>query len=244
MSDDYNDNDCQDNQRLITRAEHAYQQIQSAIVRGEIAAGSKIIETDLAKTYGISRGPLREAIHRLEAQKLLERTAHVGTRVVCLSLAELNELYQIRANLESLACKLTAEKQDPAVIDELHDILRLHANDENLQQNTDYYPQSLDDDFHYCIIKNSGNTLLAKLLCDELYHLIKMHRIRFARTQGRPKQALEEHRQILSAIACGDGQLAQMLMQRHIMASYQNIREHFAKQSTQHHNQTNQQECL
>ena len=54
-----------------TLSEHVFRLIQAAIVKGEIAPGSKISEPELARTYGISRGPLREAIHRLEGQKLL-----------------------------------------------------------------------------------------------------------------------------------------------------------------------------
>ena len=67
-----------------TLAEHVFRRIQAAIVQGEIPPGSKISEPELARTYGISRGPLREAIHRLEGQKLLVRVPHVGARVVSL----------------------------------------------------------------------------------------------------------------------------------------------------------------
>lgn len=59
-----------------TLTENVFKQIQTAIVLGQIPAGSKISEPELARTYGISRGPLREAIHRLEGQRLVERTAH------------------------------------------------------------------------------------------------------------------------------------------------------------------------
>ena len=52
-----------------TLSENVFRRIQSAIVKGEIAPGSKISEPELARTYGISRGPLREAIHRLEGQR-------------------------------------------------------------------------------------------------------------------------------------------------------------------------------
>lgn len=95
-----------------TLTEHVFKQIQTAIVLGQIPAGSKISEPELARTYGISRGPLREAIHRLEGQRLVERTAHVGARVVSLSLQQFKELYQIRASLEGLACKLAAQHID------------------------------------------------------------------------------------------------------------------------------------
>lgn len=76
-----------------TLSENVFRRIQAAIVKGEIAPGSKISEPELARTYGISRGPLREAIHRLEGQRLLVRVPHVGARVVSLSHAELVELY-------------------------------------------------------------------------------------------------------------------------------------------------------
>ncbi len=82
-----------------TLSDHVMRQIQSAIVKGEIQPGSKISEPELARAYGISRGPLREALHRLEGQKLIVRVPHVGARVASLSRAELAELYQIRESL-------------------------------------------------------------------------------------------------------------------------------------------------
>lgn len=75
-----------------TLAERVFHQLQDAIVRGELAPGSKITEPGLSKTYGISRGPLREAMRRLEAHRLIERVPHVGARVVQLSMKELLEL--------------------------------------------------------------------------------------------------------------------------------------------------------
>ena len=67
-----------------TLAEQIFRKIQSAIVKGEIAPGSKISEPELARIHGVSRGPLREALHRLEGQKLLVRVPHAGARVVSL----------------------------------------------------------------------------------------------------------------------------------------------------------------
>lgn len=223
-------------QQSGTLSDHVYHQIQTAIVNGSIPAGSKISETELAKTYGISRGTLREAINRLEGQKLLQRTAHVGTRVVSLSLQQLIELYQIRANLEGLACRLAAEKNDKNMIIALKDILKLHAADEEFKAGKAYYFQEGQDDFHYCIIKSCGNATLEKMLCDELYHLIRMYRVQFSKTPNRAQRALNEHIRILEAITEGDGQLAEMLMQRHIMASCKNIQDyHMQMQGETHH---------
>ncbi|WP_122901121.1 GntR family transcriptional regulator [Acinetobacter sp. B51(2017)] len=208
----------------LTLTDQIFEKIQNAIICGDLPAGSKISEPELARIYGISRGPLREAIHRLEGQKLVERTAHVGARVVALSTQQLTELYQIRENLEGLACRLAAENIDKEQILALRAVLRLHSEDPNFKQGKGYYLQHGDDDFHYCIIRSCGNKILEKMLCYELYHLIRMYRIQFSNTPNRPHKALTEHLQIVDAIAEGDGELAELLMRRHIAASYINIK--------------------
>ena len=209
-----------------TLSEHVFRLIQAAIVKGEIAPGSKISEPELARTYGISRGPLREAIHRLEGQKLLVRVPHVGARVVSLSHAELIELYEIRESLEGMACRLAAERMTQQEIDELRRVLELHEQDAAFKAGVGYYQQEGDFDFHYRIIQGCGNRTLAKLLCDELYQLVRMYRIQFSATPNRPRQAFAEHHRILDAIAERDGELAELLMRRHIGASRRNMERH------------------
>ena len=206
-----------------TLAGQALKQLQSAIVKGDIAPGSKISEPELARAYGISRGPLREALHQLEGQKLLVRIPHVGARVVSLSRKELGELYHIRESLEGLACRLAAEHMSAAQVEALREVLREHERDEAFQAGRGYYQQEGDFDFHYRIVQASGNQMLIRLLCDELYQLARMYRIQHSTTPNRPAQAFTEHHRILDAIADGDGELAEMLMRRHIRTSRINI---------------------
>ncbi|WP_409271346.1 GntR family transcriptional regulator [Pseudomonas sp. KCJK9111] len=215
------------NEETETLSEHVFRRIQAAIVRGDIAPGSKISEPELARTYGISRGPLREAIHRLEGQRLLVRVPHVGARVVSLSHAELIELYEIRESLEGMACRLAAQRMGRADIDELRQVLETHERDAAFQAGVGYYQQEGDYDFHYRIIQGSGNQTLVKMLCGELYQLVRMYRIQFSATPNRPRQAFAEHHRILDAIAEGDGELAELLMRRHIAASKRNIERHY-----------------
>lgn len=210
-----------------TLSEQVFRSIQAAIVCGDIAPGSKISEPELARTYGISRGPLREAIHRLEGQRLLIRVPHVGARVVSLSHAELIELYEIRESLESMACRLAAHRMTLAEVDELRAVLDTHERDAAFQAGVGYYQQEGDYDFHYKIIQGSGNHMLVKLLTDELYQLVRMYRIQYSTTPNRPQQAFKEHHNILDAIAAGDGELAELLMRRHIAASRRNIERHY-----------------
>jgi DNA-binding GntR family transcriptional regulator len=202
-----------------TLSENVFRRIQAAIVNGEIAPGSKISEPELARTYGISRGPLREAIHRLEGQRLLVRIPHVGARVVSLNHAELIELYEIRESLEGMACRLAATRMSDAAF----------------QAGVGYYQQEGDFDFHYRIIQGSGNSTLVQMLCDDLYQLVRMYRIQFSATPNRPHQAFAEHHRILDAIAERDGELAELLMRRHIAASKRNIERHYLEPN---HNNT------
>lgn len=214
-----------------TLSENVFRRIQAAIIKGEIAPGSKISEPELARTYGISRGPLREAIHRLEGQRLLVRVPHVGARVVSLTHAELIELYDIRESLEGMACRLAAERMTVEDIDELRRVLDTHERDAAFQAGVGYYQQEGDFDFHYRIIQGSGNKTLTQMLCADLYQLVRMYRIQFSATPNRPRQAFAEHHRILDAIADRDGELAELLMRRHIGASRRNIERHYLEQA-------------
>ena len=221
-----------DAEQAETLSEHVFRRIQAAIVQGEIAPSSKISEPELARTYGISRGPLREAIHRLEGQRLLVRVPHVGARVVSLDPTELIELYEIRESLEGMACRLAAERMSQEAIDALRQVLDTHERDAAFQAGLGYYQQEGDFDFHYRIIQGSGNRTLAQMLCGELYQLVRMYRIQFSTTPNRPRQAFAEHHRILDAIADRDGELAELLMRRHIGASRRNIERHYGDTAT------------
>lgn len=214
-----------------TLSDHVLRQIQAAIVRGDLPPGSKISEPELARAYGISRGPLREALHRLEGQKLLVRVPHVGARVVSLSRQELGELYQIRESLEGLACRLAAQRMRPEEVEDLRAVLAEHERDAEFQSGRGYYQQEGDFDFHYRIVQGSGNSMLIRLLCDELYQLARLYRIQYSATPNRPAQAFAEHHRILDAIADGDAELAELLMRRHIRTSRLNIERHLPQET-------------
>lgn len=225
-------NKTQSTEMTGTRAEQVFLQLQAAIIRGELEPGSKVSEQELADTYGISRGPLREALNRLEGQKLLVRMPHVGARVVSLSLRELEELYDVRAQLEGMACRLAADNMSQADIDALYAVLKVHEQDPQFQAGKSYYEQDGDYDFHHRIIVASGNQTLKTMLCDELYQLVRMYRIRFSSAPKRPVQALQEHYRIVDALAAKDGELAELLMRRHIQASKQNMASHFKNEAS------------
>ena len=91
-----------------TKSENLTEYLIEAIVEGQIAPGSKISEPELAKRFEVSRGPLREALMRIEGLGLIERIPHVGARVIQFSSEKLVEFYAVREALEGMAARLAA----------------------------------------------------------------------------------------------------------------------------------------
>lgn len=198
--------------------------LREAIVTGRIAPGEKLNEPKLAEQFKVSRGPLREAIRRLVAMRLVHHVPHVGATVVTLELDDIIELYEVREALEGKAAALAAVNMNNKQINDLHDLLQVHR--EHYESNSGEYMQAEGDfDFHYQIIKGSGNALLTRQLCDELYHLIRMFRYQTSRFKARSNRALIEHEQLVYAIEQRDPQMAEMLMRRHIARAKDSIKQ-------------------
>jgi len=208
---------------VITLADRVCAQIVTAIVKGEIPSGQKISEPELARAYGISRGPLREAMRRLEGLRLIERKPNVGARVVKLSVKELVEIYHVREALEGMACRMAAMYMSDEEIANLRSLLDEHERSVQKLDGRSYFQKEGDLDFHYRIVQGSKNEKLLELLGSDLYHLVRMYRYQFSVSSSRPKRALKEHRQIVDAIEARDPELAELLMRRHISAARQNI---------------------
>jgi DNA-binding GntR family transcriptional regulator len=206
---------------VSTIADKICNKLQNAIVEGIIPAGSKISEPALASEYGISRGPLREALSRLEACYLIERKPNVGARVVTLTREHLVEIYLIRESLEGLAARLAAENMSDKDVNELDALLEEHKH--QIVQDQSYYQKEGDMDFHFRIVKGSNNSYLIDMFSNDLYHLIRLYRYQFGMVSKRVPRAFVEHGQIVDAIRQHDGELAQFLMSRHISNSRKNV---------------------
>ncbi len=216
-----------------TLAEQVFESLQEAIVLGEFLPGEKIRESELAKRFNTSRGPLRDALRRLEARRLVTNTPNSGARVVELSTQQLIELYQVREALEGMTCRLAASHMLDDEIQELSDLLDKHQQEIKQKDGAEYLRQEGDLDFHFRIAQGSKNELLRTALCEDHYQLMRLYRYKFSNRKGRPNKALSEHRMILEAIKERDGELAELLMRRHI----RNARKSFEKFINERENQ-------
>ena len=205
----------------LTIADSICNKLQTAIVEGIIPSGSKISEPALANQFGISRGPLREALSRLEACKLIERKPNVGARVISLTRQHLVEIYLIRESLEGLAARQAAKNMSDKELNEIDALLDKH--EQHIKQDQSYYQKEGEMDFHCRIIKGSQNNHLIEMYINDLYHLIRLYRYQFGMVSKRVPRAFVEHRQIVDAIRQHDGELAQFLMMRHIRSSRRTV---------------------
>ena len=197
--------------------------LRDAIITGEIAQGSKLSETKLAKELDVSRGPLREAIRRLEGMNLIQHKPQQGARVVTLNMDLILQIYDTREALESKACALAAVNMTSQEIDRLH--RQIDAQSKYMRDNSDsMIPAESDYAFHETIIRGSKSKIIERALLRELYNLLKMFRYQHAFARTSTTNALIEHRQIAYAIEQRDSELAEVTMRRHCIRARERIK--------------------
>ncbi|RBP52688.1 GntR family transcriptional regulator [Arenicella xantha] len=196
--------------------------LRDAIITGEIPQGAKLSETKLAKELDVSRGPLREAIRRLEGMNLIQHIPQQGARVVTLSMELVLQIYETREALESKAVALAALNMSSQEIDQLHRLI--DAQSKHMRENSGaFIPAESDYAFHETIIRGSKNKVIEAALLRELYNLIKMFRYQNEFARNSSTNSLIEHRQIVYAIELRDAQLAEVTMRRHIVHARERI---------------------
>ena len=214
-----------------TLARRTFDSIKADIIGGQLAQGTKIVESDLALKYGISRGPLREAIHRLEQIKLIVRVPHAGSRVVTLDTKMMEDIYTARESLEGMAARLAARLMPDAEIAALSTLLDQHEASISETEGKAYFQREGDIDFHFRIAVASRNQWILENLNGELYQLIRMCRHQSGQFPSRAQTALDQHRQIAAAIERRDEELAEILMRRHISGAWEIVKQILEEQN-------------
>jgi DNA-binding GntR family transcriptional regulator len=200
---------------ITSLAGEAFGKLVQAITSGEFEPGQKLSESALARQLGISRGPLREALGRLEG-RLVMRTPRLGVRVIDFKREDLEQLFLVREALEGMAARLAAERMTAEERQRLRDLLAHHASQPELAAGSAYYQRSRDEDFHFTIVRAARCERLEQMLLDELYFQLRLQRLRSSTRPGRAKQALSEHREIVEALVSRNPDAAEGTMRHHI----------------------------
>lgn len=184
-----------------TMQEIVYEKIRDGILSGQYSPGRRLVAEELARELGVSRMPVREALHRLESTGLVESAPHRGTVVSELSEVEIIEIYHIRAVLEGLAARLAT----PQLTSQDHAQIQTILNEMNHAMQTGDMQcfLTLNREFHEVIWKAARAPRLLELL-ENLYATSQRYRSISLYLPGRLHQVAEEHRQIAAELARGD----------------------------------------
>ena len=193
----------------------ALDMVVAAITSGEFQPGQRLSEAELARRLGISRGPLREALGRLEG-RLVTRTPRIGVRVIELSKRNIEDLFYTREALEGMSARLACERISPQEVARLRELLISDRHQPEVAAGAAYSPRSLDDDFHLSIVKAAHCEQIERLLMDQIYYQLRIHRRKSSTLPGRAKAALLEHEAIVEALEARDPDLAEKAMRTHL----------------------------
>lgn len=190
------------------------QRLRDAILEGRFADGERIVERDLAEQLGVSRGPIRDALKRLEHEGLVELLPRRGARVATLTPEDAAEVLAVRAALEPLAVRALLERGDPGLLEPLSECLeRLRVASEASD-----WPAlvSLDMEFHELVFRQAGGRSLLRVwdaLRIPLLQTFRIHRefYDFGST------IYERHRKLYEQLASGDVDGAMQATRQHVL---------------------------
>lgn len=200
-------------QAKVTRAEELRLQLADEIVRGQLAPGSPLDETDIARRFSVSRTPVREALRQLAASGLIEARAHRGAVVARPSLERLSGMFEAMAELEAMCAGLAAERMsavERARLEAIHEELRVLSHAGNPERF-----HEVNERFHNAIYAGSQNGYIAEITLATRVRVQPFRRAQF-RNLGRLAKSHAEHDRVVVAIMRGDRQGAAAAMRAHI----------------------------
>ncbi len=205
--------------KTVSLADQVFEKLENDIIIGVYAKGEILTELKLVEQLGVSRTPIREALRRLQQERLVEDTVK-GTVVLGITSKDLLDIMTIREKIEGLAAFYTAEhlnetgKENLEQISALQDFYYTKKDVEHLRQ--------IDDRFHEMIYELSNRPVLRDMLVP-LHRKTQRYRKVSIEDPKRLEKSIAEHKAIFDAIVAGQAELAQELMTKHIQNAKDNM---------------------
>ncbi|MEU4568902.1 GntR family transcriptional regulator [Micromonospora sp. NPDC023956] len=204
---------------MTNAAEDAYEALRSAILSGTIRPRERLGEVELSRQFGVSRTPVREALRRLTAEGLVVSQPNRGARVAEWSLADLQEIYEIRARLESYGAALAAKRIDAACLPRLD--LLCDQMEERAQRGTDQDLEqiaTLNAELHSLVVSAAASSRLSSLLSAVVEVPLVVRAFRLY-TPDALARSMAHHRDLVAALKAGDAEWASSTMRAHVLAA-------------------------
>jgi DNA-binding GntR family transcriptional regulator len=207
--------------------EHVFESLKQAINQGNITAGEWLVESHIAETLGISRTPVREAIHKLEREALIERQPRGGFTVLGLNRSDIEETFGIRSVLEGYAARLAAQKHKKKELEALEKKIREFQKALDRKKMNEL--TAINTEFHdllYALSKSPKLISIINSLRDQIYRFRKMNlkEEKFAATSN------QDHIQMLKSIRNRNAESAERLTREHILKGREIVLTEFDKQ--------------
>jgi len=199
--------------RNETRAEALRRSLERDILGGRLRPGDRLDEAELATRFGVSRTPVRQALHELAAGGLVEIRSRQGACVSSLSIATLLEMFQMMAELEGLCASFAARRARPEqrrALKEIHERLVKSFNEGDPE---DFY--EVNREFHEAIYAAANSEFIADHTL-ALRNRVSPYRRYVTFQPGRMAATLDEHAAVLNAILASNPAAAQQAMRDHV----------------------------
>jgi DNA-binding GntR family transcriptional regulator len=194
--------------------ERLKEQIENEIASGLLLPGDRLDEVSLAERYGVSRTPIREALHSLAASGLIETRPRRGAVVVDVGPDRLLEMFEVMAELEALCARRAVRRLTE---NDQRELLAAHEACGAAQRAGDsdrYYYEN--ERFHFAIYAASHNAFLAEQ-ARALHRRLKPYRRLQLRVRNRLSISYREHEEVIEALTAGDGELAANRLRAHVI---------------------------
>ena len=190
-----------------------FENLRTAILEGDLKAGQRLMEVQLAEQLGVSRTPIREAIRKLELEGLVVMLPRKGAYVANMSFKDLIDVLEIRSSLEGLAASLAAERLRE---EDISDLERVAKEFEKSVREADIdNVLKKDVEFHEKIFLMANNKKLYQLITS-LWEQVHRFRVTYVSNYDASLSLVDEHNRILEAIKSGDCELAKKYATEHI----------------------------
>lgn len=190
-----------------------FENLRTAILEGDLKAGQRLMEVQLAEQLGVSRTPIREAIRKLELEGLVVMLPRKGAYVANMSFKDLIDVLEIRATLEGLAASLAAERRNDEDVIKLEKVAK--EFEEGVRNADIEVVLKKDVEFHENIFLMANNKKLYHLITS-LWEQVHRFRVMYVSNNEASLSLVDEHKRILDAIKNGDCELAKKYATEHI----------------------------
>ena len=204
----------------LSLANQVYDAIEQNILNGVYASGEIISESKLSEELGVSRTPVREAMARLENERLIGITPS-GTVVLGITDRDVRDMFEVKLHLEPIVSVMASQNISQEALAKLKDIIdqqEFYASKHNTER-----IRNLDTEFHDLIYSECGSPVFQSIL-SPIHHKLLKYRKASLEKSDRSYHSVEEHMAIYEALKAKDRMQVETLMLEHIRHAYENIK--------------------